>query len=349
MTEITIHRHNPLIDPHVHIWAWQIPVYLFLGGLVAGLMILSGYHIIRAIWDQDRNHGHYIVAPLLSIVLLSLGMGALFLDLEHKLYVWRLYLTFQITSPMSWGSWILILVYPVLLASMFIELPEFFGGLVRRVPVLGQASAAIRSRPNLQLAIGAANIVLGVLLGIYTGILLSGFGAHPLWNTALLGPLFLFSGLSAGAAVLHVFDHFQHRPEGENDFTDILLSACIQWLRPRDEAADGSRKLTQADSSFLTIELFLLVLLLVGLATSTAAHQQAAALLLTGPYAASFWVFVVGCGLLLPLTLQLLQSGNKIRPTLAPALLVIAGSLVLRFIFVFAGEYSHWPVASSLN
>ena len=40
----------------------------------------------------------------LSLVLLSLGMLALFLDLEHKLYVWRLYTTFQPTSPMSWGA-----------------------------------------------------------------------------------------------------------------------------------------------------------------------------------------------------------------------------------------------------
>ena len=93
---------NPLIDPVLAVWSWEIPVYLYLGGLVAGLMILSGYHILRARWD-DRAQGHYVTAPLLSIVLLSLGMLALFLDLTHKLYVWRLYLTFQVTSPMSWG------------------------------------------------------------------------------------------------------------------------------------------------------------------------------------------------------------------------------------------------------
>lgn len=349
MTELTIHRHNPLIDPHVHIWSWQIPVYLFLGGLVAGLMILSGYHIVRHVWDKDRNHGHYVVAPVLSIVLLSLGMGALFWDLEHRLFVWRLYLTFQVTSPMSWGSWILILVYPVLLASMFIELPELPGGFARRLSFLNKASQALRRRPALQVFIGFANVALGALLGIYTGILLSGFGAHPLWNTALLGPLFLFSGLSAATATLHVLAHWQHGAEAQDSFGDILLTTCVQWIRPRDESAGGSNKLVHADNSFLTIELFLLALLLIGLTTSSAAHQQAAALLLNGPYAASFWVFVVGCGLLFPITLQLLQAANKIRPTLVPAFLVIGGSLVLRFIFVYAGEYSHWPATLSLN
>lgn len=42
MTELTIHRHNPGIDPSLHLRDWEIPVYLYLGGLVAGLMIIAG-------------------------------------------------------------------------------------------------------------------------------------------------------------------------------------------------------------------------------------------------------------------------------------------------------------------
>ena len=53
-------------------------------------------------------------------------------------------------------------------------------------------------------ALAWANIVLGVALGIYTGILLNTMVARPLWNSAILGPLFLFSGLSAGAAMVHL-------------------------------------------------------------------------------------------------------------------------------------------------
>ena len=100
-----------MIDPALHVWGWEIPVYLFLGGLVAGLMILSGFHIVRTHWDRHEDRGHYVTAPILSLILLSLGMGTLFLDLEHKLQVWRLYLTFEVASPMSWGSWILLGVY----------------------------------------------------------------------------------------------------------------------------------------------------------------------------------------------------------------------------------------------
>ena len=123
MTEFTTSRHNPLIDPSLHLWGWEIPVYLFFGGLVAGLMILSGYHILRSQWDHDRTHGHYVTAPLLSLALLSIGMFAVFLYLEQKDTLGRLYLTCQIASPMSWGSWILVFVYPALAASALLTLP----------------------------------------------------------------------------------------------------------------------------------------------------------------------------------------------------------------------------------
>ncbi len=46
------------------------------------------------------------------------------------------------------------------------------------------------------------NVALGVALGIYTGVQLSGFNARPFWHSAVLGPLFLVSGLSTGAAVI---------------------------------------------------------------------------------------------------------------------------------------------------
>jgi protein NrfD len=106
LTELTVSRHNPLVDPHLHIWEWQIPVYLFFGGLVAGLMIIAGVRLIALRPQQREALVCCTIGPLIGLVFLSLGMFTLFLDLSHKLYVWRLYATFQITSPMSWGSWI---------------------------------------------------------------------------------------------------------------------------------------------------------------------------------------------------------------------------------------------------
>ena len=88
MIELTTTRANHLVDPHLHVWAWQIPSYLFLGGLVAGLMVLGGIAMWR--WGSGRREGigWPVQAPLAAFVLLNLGMIALFLDLEHKLHVW---------------------------------------------------------------------------------------------------------------------------------------------------------------------------------------------------------------------------------------------------------------------
>ena len=72
------------------------------------------------------------------------------------------------------------------------------------VPALRRLSDWLLAAPARISALAWANIVLGVGLGIYTGILLNTMVARPLWNSAILGPLFLVSGLSAGAAVVHL-------------------------------------------------------------------------------------------------------------------------------------------------
>lgn len=312
MLELTTTRMNHLVDPSVHVWAWQIPVYLFLGGLVAGMMAISGWFLFR---DRHRRADSVaFLLPSLALVLLSLGMGALFLDLEHKPYFWRLYTTFEIASPMSWGAWILLAVYPALVAALLLRLP----GVVRhRVPVLGAWADVLARWAPAERVVAGANLALGGALGIYTGILLSSLGARPLWSSALLGPLFLVSGLSSAAALVHMV------------------------ARARDE----SEFLARADNRLLLAELVLIVLFLIGLATSTRVHAQAASLLMGGPYTALFWVGVVGLGIVIPLFVQTLAVAHRVRHTPVAPLLVLGGGLLLRFVVVYAGQFSHWSPA----
>ena len=342
LTELTLSRHNPLVDPHLHIWEWQIPVYLFFGGLVAGLMIIAGVRLIALRPQQREALVCCTIGPLMGLAFLSLGMFTLFLDLSHRLYVWRLYTTFQITSPMSWGSWILLLVYPALSANALAHLPEAVPSLARRFPILVTVSDAILARVQWVVGIGVANVMVGIALGIYTGILLGTLGARPLWNSAILGPLFLFSGLSTATALLHGILVVTTPDEERPAFADFLLSALAQLTQARPLDKNIAPVLARADNSFLTIELTLIGLFLLGQMTSTGIHQQAASLLLTGPFAAVFWVFVIGLGILLPLVLQSLELNNRIRHTIAPVILVLFGGIALRFILVYAGQQSHW-------
>lgn len=341
-TELTVSRHNPLVDPTLHVWQWQIPVYLFLGGLVAGLMIIAGVRLITIRPKQREALVCCTIGPLIGLGFLSLGMFVLFLDLAHKFYVWRLYTTFQITSPMSWGSWILLLVYPALIANALAHLPEAVPALAKRFPALVTWSDFILARTRLVVTIGIVNVLVGIALGIYTGILLGTLGARPLWNSALLGPLFLFSGLSTAAALLHGILVLTSPNEELPAFADFLLSSLTRLAQARPLDQKAAPVLAGADNSFLTIEFGILCLFLIGHLTSTAVHQEAVALLLSGTYAAVFWVFVISLGILLPLILQTLELQHRIRHTLAPSVLVIFGGIALRFILVYAGQESHW-------
>jgi formate-dependent nitrite reductase membrane component NrfD len=56
-----------------------------------------------------------------------------------------------------------------------------------------------------------------------------------------------------------------------------------------------------------------------------------------------FWVGVVGLGIVLPLLIQSLAVTRRIAHTSLAPVLVILGGLALRFVIVYAGQYSHWP------
>ncbi len=309
MHEITTTRNNHLIDPTLSVWGWEIPVYLFLGGMVAGMMIITGYFLFKQRQGEETCSCRYV--PWVSLVLLSLGMFALFLDLEHKLFTWRLYTTFQITSPMSWGAWILIIVYPAIFVTILITPPKW---LIEKFPVVKKYSNWLNERKIWIKNIGVANMILGAMLGMYTGILLSSLGARPLWNTSILWLLFLVSGLSGAAAFVHMV--------AKNVYERELLA--------------------KADNGFLIFELFVIALMIIGLLTSTQVHQDAAMLILSGPYAATFWVFVVGIGIVIPLIIQLMAVNHKVNHTPWAPIMVIVGGLILRFVIVEAGQVSKW-------
>jgi formate-dependent nitrite reductase membrane component NrfD len=241
---------------------------------------------------------------------------------------------------MSWGSWVLILVYAALLVAALVRLPEAWPALGRLLPVSVRISEALLARPAWLRAIGGVNIGLGVALGIYTGILLNTMVARPLWNSAILGPLFLVSGLSAGAAMLHLASRLRGESPPPGGLIGGAFAALVQPLgaaRPEPAAANG---LTRADLGFLAIELVLIGLLLINLLTSSASHAAAAQLLLGGPYTLVFWLGVVGLGLVLPMALQALELGHRIPHTVLPALLVLAGGYLLRWVMVGAGQAS---------
>ncbi len=287
------------------VWGWEVPVYLFLGGLVAGLMIAVSAAILTL--GKERATKAMRLGLLAAPVLLSLGMGSLFLDLTYKLHVFRFYTTVVPSAPMSLGSWVLMLVYPVQLALILALPHSMLDPYLARVPQL----AAVRAWAERNVgALALAGLGLGVALGIYTGVLLSATVARPLWSSGALGFLFLASGSSTGVALLMIAER------------DHAMNALF----------------AKADIVLITLELLLIGSWIVGLATQGPLYREAATLLIKGPYAPAFVGVVVFGGLLVPAALETLSlRGKALHSRWTPAL-VLAGGLILRFVIVYAGQ-----------
>jgi formate-dependent nitrite reductase membrane component NrfD len=338
------------VDPHLAGWTWKIALYLFVGGAVAGMMILGGLALMRIARGEDSRGFASVHTPLLGFMLLNVGMLALLADLSHRLYVWRIYLTFQYASPMAWGSWMLLMVYAVLLLSALVALPQSWPWLVHRLPVLQRAADAITRHPRRLAALGAVNLLLGVGLGTYTGLLLSTMVTRPLWNSAALPLLFLFSGLCAGSAMVYVAARLRGEAPPQQGLVGGALASLIQPLgaaMPPRPALDG---VIRANVGFLIGELVLIGLFVLNLATSSALHAHALQWLTTGPFAWKSWgVDVLLLLLLVPLLAQLLMLARRLPHTIVPALMVMAGSFTLRWVMVNAGQMSQVVPVSVLG
>lgn len=302
-------RMNPNIDPYLHIWHWQIPMYLFLGGLAAGILFLSSYYIVTG--KEKKYPTASYVSTLIVPLLLVFGLVFLFLDLKHKLYFWRLYTTIRLESPMSWGAWILMLITPLSFLLAAINLKKIKPGWKWKYPLMETLDQFFE---KYRKTIAWILVIAAPILGIYTGILFSAFNARPLWNTSILGPLFLVSGLSTGAAVNILFTK-QHAEKLAYSRIDLIL---------------------------IGIELFLITHMFMGFKASTQVQIESANLFLGGPFTASFWVLVVMIGLVIPAFLEILELRKFKIPSLVPAGLVLIGGLILRFILTDAGQMSRW-------
>lgn len=302
-------RMNPGIDPYLNIWHWHIPVYLFLGGLAAGIIFFAALYTIMG--REEKMPTAVKWASFIVPVALVLGLLALFFDLKHELYFWRLYTTVRFESPMSWGAWVLLFITPLSMVWAASYIKEAIPTWKWKFKILDQFEALVIKNRK---AIAWAMLGLSVILGIYTGILLSAFNARPLWNTSILGPLFLVSGMSTGAAVIMWMskDHYERKV------------------------------MSMIDLVLIIVEIFFIIHLFMGFLASTEVQIEAAQLFLGGPFTVSFWVFVVILGLIFPAILEILELRGYKIPVAVPALLILFGGLAFRFIMVEAGQITRY-------
>ena len=279
-------RNIPHIDPSLEVWHWPISLYLFLGGLAAGLLFFAA---LFTLLGKDKEYPTAVkFASVIPPIALSVGLLALVYDLTHKLYTWQLYMTIRIESPMSWGAWVLLIVTPLSFLWVISYYSELFPKWKLNYEFLDKFEKFLKeNRKYMAMAL----IPLTIILGIYTGILLSAFNARPLWNNAILGPLFLTSGLSTGAAAI------------------ILLS----------RSAKEKHMFGRIDLVLIIIELGLIIHMLMGMYAGSEVQIEAMQLLVGGDFTLMFFGFVVILGLIVPGILEFIELiGYKVPSTCQP-------------------------------
>lgn len=323
-------RNIPHIDPVLELWGAPIAIYLFVGGLAAGLLLFASFYFLRG--KAESMPMTVKVAPIIAPIIIGIGLFMLIIDLHHMLYFWQLFLHFRIDSPMSWGAWTLTFIMIPAIFWPLIYLDDTIKYLQQRNPncritgLLIWAKGLIEKIGILVFLINLARknqklmayltIFLSIILGVYTGILLSAFNARPLWNTAILGPLFLTSGISTAAAL-------------------------IMWLSNDHHERINFSKI---DLMLIAIEVFFIIHMFMGMKAGGIAQVEAALLFLGGPFTSIFWVGVVGMGLVLPAILEIMELFGVKIPIWLPAFLIIAGGALFRFVMVYAGQVSSYNV-----
>ncbi len=173
-------------------WTWQIPLYFWLGGIMAGVALFSA--VSKLVGKEDpavTRIGRYfsVISMVLSPILLiwDLGRPERFLNMMR---IWKL------RSPMSNQSWALVAYGNVSGALMARQAAE--DGLLGRNFL---SRLLIRLVPDRVLQVLA--LPLALFIGSNTGTLLSATSV-PIWarNWMLMGPTFLASGVSTGLSFI---------------------------------------------------------------------------------------------------------------------------------------------------
>lgn len=307
-------------------WGFLIVNYLFLGGLSAGLFFISALAGYAGAADGASTRRIARWGAMLAPWPVALGSGLLILDLGNWNRFYLLFLHFKWHSPMSIGSWLLLLFTGV----AFLHLWSWLSAGERSAVVrkLRLPASLNRDLPVSRAAVAAIGLPLSLAVAIYTGVLLGAVQARPFWNTNLVAQMFLFSAISTACALL-------------------IVVLALSRTRPDPREL---RALYALDIVLIALEFFIVVPYVIHGELSVEAVRDSLDLILGGPFTVAFWLLFVGLGLLAPLAIEAKELAPALLRgfplpfhrgmTVFAGALVIAGGYLLRYIFVFAGQTS---------
>lgn len=292
-------------------WDWKVAFYLYGAGTSAGLIFLELVLRRRGIIDEPTA----LWGMWMGLVLALVSLAFLFSHLGPSAR-WRFLYVFR-RPRTSWIARGAIIVTVLVLLRILILLPTVpgFAGL----PWGEETSAGAVLR--------AGAMLFAAAFMAYSGLVLSSWNSIAFWNTPLLPILYIghsfLAGLAALPLVVLVLDGGRKLPA----FAAILWPPLLILL-----AVNG----------------LLLLIYMWGMATATVAARESVRRLARGQHCWSFWIGVVGVGLVLPSVIVGLGIGSDLSTDLSAAAgLAIAcgaiqvGGFLLRDSFLRVGVYGY--------
>jgi formate-dependent nitrite reductase membrane component NrfD len=287
-------------------WRWEIPTYFFLGGIAGASYVIAG---IAHVFGGDEERPVVRTGRYLSLAALIPSPILLILDLGRPERFHHMLRVFKFRSPMSVGTWGLVVFGAFSTLSALIQAAE--DGLFGRGTLVARLLLRLPSRAIAFLGQFPAFFVSG-----YTGVLLAAT-AVPLWtkNYLLMGPLFIASALSNALAAI----------------TLILTAAGRASHR-------SLRRLERFETAVMGVEALLLAALRLNSGKTIARPMH------EGRLGRIYRVGVLGTGLGLPLLIQAPGAwlGRRLPRgvTALAALLTLIGGALFRYLIVTAGHRS---------
>ena len=306
----------------MHEFHWGLPVilYLFLAGLGAGAVTVSGSVLLRKGGFGASRFAIARYGALIGPLPVIIGTSLLIFELGQPFRALNLFYVLNL-SPMSVGTWLLsgFMGLSVLYALTFV--PPSAGGGDRLAP--------------LRRGLAWICVPLGLSVAVYTGVLLGAMPSRPFWNSPILAGLFMVSALSSGVAIVALVGFIFHRNSTDHDV--------------RADFENSNYLLISTDAILLATELVILFLFLMFAHLTIGDVRYAVSTILPGGAMASlFWGGVVLVGLLLPFLVELYQIvprlvyGGKFKTSPAIEIMVpvaiLIGGFALRYVVVIAGQ-----------
>lgn len=277
-----------------------IAIYFYLTGLSAGSFIIS---TLSYGFGFERFKPLGKIGVVIATLLLMAAPMFLLAHSGQKLRVWHLFVYLRFSSPITWGSFLLML-YPLncIIYGFFM----------------------FKGRKRLTRVFGLIGIPLALMVHGYTGFILAFGKARPLWNSSMMPFLFLVSAMVSGIAMMIIVsvvrDRFFTQEKRVN--TDILsgLARMLGWC--------------------LVLDLCLTATEMVVHEISHLEAQEGVALLVTGSFAGLFLILENLVGKVIPMAVMLSARTRRSVPILLLAsALVMIGIYTMRYNVVVGGEY----------